>query len=932
MKKTFRKALSLSLAVIMIMGVAMMGITAYAATEYTQDNYRYTVSGGNATLTKATSASGDVSIPANLGGYPVTAIGASAFVNCSELTGITIPDSVKSIGNSAFENCTALEEVVIPAGVTSVGDSVFRSCTSLERIDVEEGNTAYTTDETGVLFTKDKTKIVSYPAGNGRVEYVIPAYVEKVAKYAFAGSAYLEEVIWDDPEIEFGIGAFSNCVSLARVTIPEGTTDLIDWLFNACYSLTEVNLPESLEAVGGGVFHWCTSLESIEIPSGVKQIRDNAFNECYSLKNIVLPEGLEGIYPKAFEKCYSLESVYIPDSVTYIGQSAFYQCFALKEIKIPGGVDILTNSVLRYCFDLEKVTISDSVEVISDEAFMDARSLETVTIPENVNTVTGKAFVNCTAFESIAVDSGNAYFTADENGILFNKNKTKLVYFPANKTDKIYNVPDSVTEIGAYAFANSQTLAAVVIPDSVTEVEAAAFYGNNIRDIYFEGSQEQWDSFAAATDTANPVKAQLHFNYESTDHVHEYAQSFSEIPDCSANGTKVYACLCGETAEISWHYGTGKMMCDGGNYEWVDAETADCAQMGKKDYCCDKCGFKFWDSAVATHPHDMKITVTASAVDYECADCGYTYSETIPAGSKYVHYKSEEAERVHIYSIGEQIVVPPSPEKEEFTFFGWTDENGEVVQLGTMPDKNLILTESFGKILEESEFRVTATFDEGCFNENVNLSVKEADGLSELGSIYMKQDKKFHQLSFFNIKMVNDEGKAVQPNEGKKVKLRFPIPEGYTESDDFLITHWVSTTGKREQFSNYEKPAVNGVEIGKAIVEDGYIIIEIENFSEFAIHVASRASVTKLPSKTSYYYRENINLSGIELEVMKDDGTVEKVTDTSKMTVSGYDYSKVGTQTVTVEYEGNEASFEVEVSYAWWQWIIRILFLGIFWY
>lgn len=928
MKKTFGKVISLSLAAVMLLSVAMMGVTAFAATEYTQDNYRYTVSGGEATLTKAVSVSGDVVIPDTLGGYSVTAIGAAAFANCTQLTGVTMPESVKSIGNSAFENCNALEEFTVPAGVTSVGESVFRSCTSLEKIDVENGNTAYTTDETGVLFTKDKTKIVSYPAGNGRVEYVIPAYVKEVERYAFAGSAYIEEVIWNNPDIKFGIGAFSNCISLARVTIPEGTKGLSDWLFNACYSLTEVNLPESLEVISGGAFHWCPSLESIELPSGLRYIRDNAFNECYSLKKVVLPEGLEGIYPKAFEKCYSLESIYIPDSVTYIGQMAFYQCFALKEIRIPGRVDILNNATLRYCYDLSNVTLSDSVKVIGDEAFMDAKSLRTITIPENVNTVTGRAFINCIAFESVVVDSDNAYFTAGRNGILFNKNNTKLVCFPANKADKIYNVPESVTEIGAYAFCSAQNLAAVVIPESVTSIEAAAFYSDNIRDIYFEGTQEQWNSFAVATDTATPVKAAVHFNHKSTDHVHEYAQSITDAPDCSGNGTKIYTCTCGENTEVSYHYvGSSRKMCDGGNYEWIDVKTPDCSAMGEKYYCCDKCGFKFWDCAVAKLPHDVKITVASSSVEYECNDCDYTHSETIPSGSKYIHYKSEEKERVHIYGVGEQIVVPSPPEKEDLTFFGWTDENGEIAQLGTMPDENLILTASYGTILEESSFGLTATFDEGCFDEDVKLSVKETDGISDPGGIYIPEGETYIPLGVFEIKMVNDKDQPVQPNEGKTVKLRFPIPEGYTENDEFLITHWF-IEGKREQFSNVDK----GPKIGKAIVEDGHIIIEISKFSEFAIHAKSRAKVTRLPSKTSYYYRENINLSGIELEVMKPDGTFEKVTDTSKMTVRGYDYSKVGTQSVTVEYEENTVSFEVNISYAWWQWIIRILFLGIFWY
>lgn len=930
MKKTFIKATSLFLAVLMLSGIAAMGFTAFAATEYTQDNYRYTVSGGKATLTKATSISGNVLVPDTLGGYPVTAIGTSAFLNCSEMTGITIPDSVVSIGSSAFENCYALAEFTVTAGVTSVGDSAFRSCTSLKKFNVESGNTVYTTDETGVLFSSDKTKIVSYPAGNGRVEYVIPAYVESVEKYAFAGSVHLEEIIWDDPEISFGIGAFSNCTSLVRVTVPEGTTHLSDWLFNACYSLSEVNLPESLESMGSGVFHWCTDLEYIELPSGLEEISNNAFRECERLRSIKIPDGVKIIRPNAFHQCYSLESVEIPESVTQIGNTAFYQCYSLKEITFPDGIKTIDGSVLRYCVNLESFSIPESVTAVNDEAFMDCRSLETLTIPENVKTLTGKVFANCVSLEKISVDSDNAYFTAGSDGILFDKTGTKLVYYPANKQQKVYTVPDTVTAIGQYAFGSAQNLATVVIPDSVTSVEAAAFYGLNIRDIYFEGTQEEWNMFAVAADTAN-LKATVHFNYNGTDHIHEYSQEITVTPTCSANGKKTYACSCGENTEITYYYNPSLMICLGMSVEWKDGETADCSEPGTRSFCCSECGYARAIRDTEKPEHNLSIDISESAIDFECEDCGHSYTEEISADAGYIRYISDGKERVHIYHTGDEIVVPPTPEKGELDFFGWADENGEIVQLGTMPDKNMVLTASFGTILEESNFGLTATFDEGCFDEDVTLSVNSSEKFNELGNISMPDGKEYFPTALFNIKMVNDKSETVQPNDGKTVKLRFPIPSGYNENDDFFVTHWLSD-GTRETFSNNEKDLSSGRGIKRAVVENGYIIIEIGQFSEFAIHVKTRAAITKLPSKTSYYYRENINLSGIELEVMNSDGTLEKVTDTSKMTVSGYDYSKVGTQTVTVEYEGNTVSFDVTVSYAWWQWIIRILLLGFLWY
>lgn len=923
MKTNLKRIISAFLAAVMLLSIAAMGISAFAATEYTEGSYRYTVSGGEAIITKAADVSGDITLPSALGGYPVTAIGESAFLNCNAVTGITLPNSVESIGATAFENCTALDKFTIPASVTSIGIGAFKSCTALEKITVDANNTVYASDEKGIVFNKEKTKIHTYPAGSKRTEYVIPDYITEIERSAFHGSKNLEEVIWNNPELKFGISAFSNCTGIRTVTIPEGTTHLSEWLFNACFSLAEVNLPESLEVINIGAFHWCTSLEYVELPSGLKEISNNAFRECERLKDISLPDGLEVIRPNAFHQCYSLESIEIPESVTYIGDTAFYQCYSLKEITLPDGITSIDGSTLRYCIDLENVSIPDSVTAINDDAFMDCRSLETVTIPEKVRALTGKAFDNCTSFEKVVVDENNAYFTAGSDGILFSKDGKKLVYYPANKQQAVYAVPDTVASIGKYSFCNAQNLASIVIPDSVTEIEAAAFLSDNIRDIYFEGTQEEWNAFAAATDTANPVTATVHFNHKSTDHVHEYAQSITAEPTCSTNGTKAYSCSCGENAQVSWHYSTAKMLCSDAEREWKVVEAADCSVTGIRNLCCSKCGYALLVRDTEKPAHSLSITVSDSAIDFECTDCGYAYTEEIPDGAGYVYYKGSEKERVHVYNAGEKIIVPPAPKKDGLSFFGWKDESGNTVELGTMPDNNMVLTASYGKILESESFDVTATFDEDCFNEDVSLSVKEVEGESKLGGVYMMGKDSYKQVGFFEIKMVNEKTETVQPNSGKKVTVKFPIPEGYGEGDRFIITHWFSN-GDRERFSTDAD--------GGAIIENGYLIINVGQFSEFSIHVKTSAEVSKLPSKTAYNYKEGLNLSGIELTVINSDGTAEKITDTSKMTVSGYDSSKIGEQTVFVEYDGCRAQFTVTVSYAWWQWIIRVLLLGFLWY
>ena len=145
----------------------------------------------------------------------VTSIGGCAFDECWSLTSVTIPDSVTSVGAYAFLGCTSLTSVTIPNSVTSIGGGAFAWCTSLTGIWVTEGNSHYSSDASGVLFSKDKTTLVQYPG-------------------AFAAYAIPDSVT------SIGAGAFGGCTSLTSVTIPDSVTSIGDGAFASCTSLTDV--------------------------------------------------------------------------------------------------------------------------------------------------------------------------------------------------------------------------------------------------------------------------------------------------------------------------------------------------------------------------------------------------------------------------------------------------------------------------------------------------------------------------------------------------------------------------------------------------------------------------------------------------------------------------------------------------------------------
>ena len=253
------------------------------------------------------SAEGEITIPAEVSGVPVTSIGDGAFEHCESLTSINIPDSVTGIGMSAFYGCTSLISIKIPDSVESIAigafvecaaltsinipDSVefidsraFNGCTSLKSISVDAKNPEYT-DIEGVLFNKDKTMLVACPNGMTG-EYSISDSVTSIAGYAFCGCTSLTSINIPDSVTNIGYAAFCDCTNLTSINIPDSVTSYDLFLFDGCASLTSITIPDSFTVIAMSTFGGCTSLTSITIPDSIFLISDLAFNGCDSLTDV----------------------------------------------------------------------------------------------------------------------------------------------------------------------------------------------------------------------------------------------------------------------------------------------------------------------------------------------------------------------------------------------------------------------------------------------------------------------------------------------------------------------------------------------------------------------------------------------------------------------------------------------------------------------
>ncbi|MCD8133831.1 MAG: leucine-rich repeat domain-containing protein [Clostridiales bacterium] len=394
----------------------------------------------------------------------VTSIGEGAFFTCSSLTDITIGNQVTSIGYAAFAYCSSLTSVIIPASVTFIGNYAFQDCSSLTEIQVSAANTAYCSED-GILFSKDKTVLICYPAGKEGVSYEIPEGI-----------------------ISIGTSAFDACMSLTSVIIPDSVTSIENWTFADCSGLTSMVIPDSVTSIGIDAFYNCSNLTDLTIGNSVASIGSGAFLYCNSLTTVIIPDSVTFIGAYAFDSCVSLSSVTIGNGVTSIGEYAFEHCSSLSEILVSednaaysseDGVLFNKDKTELVCYPAGKKSvfykIPGSVTSLANGAFGGCESLVSVYIPGSVTYIGEYAFSECSSLATIVI-------------------------------------PSSVQSIEDYAFESCTSLASVVIPASMASIGEGAFDGcENLGDVYYGGSKSEWTAIEIGEENESLLTAAIHY-------------------------------------------------------------------------------------------------------------------------------------------------------------------------------------------------------------------------------------------------------------------------------------------------------------------------------------------------------------------------------------------------------------------------------------
>ena len=330
--------------------------------------------------------SSNLSIPREVNGVIVKSIGECAFLGCTLLTEVSIPDSVEDIDGWAFRDCSGLTKITIPDSVTHIGDIAFGGCSSLTDIIIDSSNENFIS-ENGVLFDRGKETLLAYPSASGSVS--IPTTVTRIGEGAFLDCKGLTEIVIPDSVTEIGQNAFYHCYGLTEVNIPNSVINLEFGAFNGCHNLSCIFLPDSLTSIGKSAFYGCWSLNDISIPASVSSIGEGVFGDCNSLVDIIVSSSNSAycsengaLFDKEKKTLLAYPgasgSVTIIDSVTSIENCAFLQCSNLTEISIPESVTCIGNEAFWDCSSLTKVYLPDSIKSIGDEAFYGCSSLERI--------------------------------------------------------------------------------------------------------------------------------------------------------------------------------------------------------------------------------------------------------------------------------------------------------------------------------------------------------------------------------------------------------------------------------------------------------------------------------------------------------------------------------------------------------------------------
>ena len=380
----------------------------------------------------------------------VVSLGIFSFKDCLNLVNISLPNSLTEIQYLAFCGCESLTSFAIPANLSSFYCGIIADCPNIAEITVDPSNNSFILED-GVLYSADKTELLYYPPKRQGSSYSVPYSVTNIS------------------------GAFAYCEYLTSVTLTEHLTEVDEFTFDHCINLKDIYYGGSPVQWNQLIANWTdtNSLANVQIHFAYLGAGSCGTN----LRWLLDPSGQLTISGTGDMEEYSIN--FEMDGSDYIWYSTS-PWYALRDqiltVNVESGVTSIGSEAFTNCSQLSSVSLPDTVTAIGDGAFRICSSLTSFTLPAGLTSIGRYAFANCDHLAAFSVAGGNTAFAVDD-GVLFSYDLSRLIAYPAAKTDSSYSVPDSVTEIGSLAFAGCKSLTNIQLGSHVTNIGESAFEG-----------------------------------------------------------------------------------------------------------------------------------------------------------------------------------------------------------------------------------------------------------------------------------------------------------------------------------------------------------------------------------------------------------------------------------------------------------------------
>ena len=210
-------------------------------------------------------------------GEGITSIGAGSFENCKILTELVLPQSMQIIESRAFAGC-AVRKLEVGVNLHTLAGDAFIGC-ELDNIRIASANPYLSTDQYGVIFNKDKTRLILYSNGFRMNTYSVPSSVTVIGERAFEGNMYLATLQLSESLTEIETNAFKDCENLRKVVFPKGFYRIGVRAFSGCRALNDVRFNEEFKIIGEYAFEGCVNLTKLRFLKGIEIIGSGAFDE-----------------------------------------------------------------------------------------------------------------------------------------------------------------------------------------------------------------------------------------------------------------------------------------------------------------------------------------------------------------------------------------------------------------------------------------------------------------------------------------------------------------------------------------------------------------------------------------------------------------------------------------------------------------------------